>query len=63
MSFRLGLKISSFVGRNLNPILDGAGGGEEGAKTVPPHQFSSVSSTNVGISQQNLNFNRFVTLG
>ena len=36
MSFRLGLKISSFVGRNLNPILDGAGGGEEGAKTVPP---------------------------
>ena len=26
MSFRLGLKISSFVGRNLNPILDGAGG-------------------------------------
>ena len=62
MSFRLGLQISTFVGRNLNPILDGVGEGE-GAKTVPPRQFSSVSSTNVGISQQNLSFNRLVTLG
>ena len=27
MSFRLGLKISTFVARNLNPILDGEEGG------------------------------------
>ena len=46
---------------NLDPVQDGGGGGQKG----PPTSFSSVTSTNVGISPQNIltfSFNPFHTL-
>ena len=36
--------------RSVNPIQDGGRGGGVVAKAPPPTKFSSVTSTNVGIS-------------
>ena len=50
----------------INPIHDGGRGGEGGQKDPPTLPvFSSVTSTNVGISPQNFltfSFNPFATL-
>ena len=51
----------------INPIQDESGGGGGGGTKSSPHptSFSSVTSTNVGISPQNFltfSFNPFATL-
>ena len=49
------------IPRNVNPIQDGVG---RGAKSPLPTSFSPITSTNVGLSPQNVltfSFNSFAT--
>ena len=52
------IKISCLIEKNINPIQDGG-------QKDPPTSFPPVTSTNVGISQQNFvafSFNPFATM-
>ena len=57
-------RLSNLLSCLINPIQQG-GGGEGGAKSLPPTSFFPVTSTNVGISPKiflTFSFNSFATL-